>query len=288
MASTSGGEGFVSSLSGEALEKAKTELFEDPETRGENILELRGRIEAWRADPENEAEGLSLSREDDGLFLLRFLRARKFDIERALLLYLSFHRYREKYAHIFVDYTPQAVEHVLKSGLLTVLERRALNGAKIILLQPAFWDHENVPFQDNFRALMLLLDRLIEDEETQVCGVMVINNLNDTSFLTVMKVARSEQMQRGLLFELLQDAFPLRFKGIHLVNQPWYISMVLAIVRPFMKQKLRDRLFIHGVDYGSLQEHVAPASLPMELGGELPPYHPHNAWLFLSGGSPEA
>ena len=32
------------------------------------------------------------------------------------------------------------------------------------------------------------------------------------------------------------------FKGIHFLNQPWYISIVMAIIRPFLKQKLRERV----------------------------------------------
>ena len=42
---------------------------------------------------------------------------------------------------------------------------------------------------------------------------------------------------------LLQEAFPGRFKGIHVINQPWYISIVMAIMMPFMKKKLRDRVW---------------------------------------------
>ena len=34
----------------------------------------------------------------------------------------------------------------------------------------------------------------------------------------------------------------MRLKGVHLVNQPWYISTLIAIVKPFMKQKMRKRV----------------------------------------------
>lgn len=40
----------------------------------------------------------------------------------------------------------------------------------------------------------------------------------------------------------LQDSFPARFKAIHLINQPWYISVIMAVMRPFMKQKTKDRV----------------------------------------------
>ena len=34
----------------------------------------------------------------------------------------------------------------------------------------------------------------------------------------------------------------MRLKGVHLVNQPWYVSTLIAIVKPFMKQKMRKRV----------------------------------------------
>ena len=40
----------------------------------------------------------------------------------------------------------------------------------------------------------------------------------------------------------LQEAFPGRFKGFHILNQPWYISVIMAIIRPFLKQKFRERV----------------------------------------------
>jgi len=36
--------------------------------------------------------------------------------------------------------------------------------------------------------------------------------------------------------------FSRLFQGIHFLNQPWYISIVMAIIRPFLKQKLRERV----------------------------------------------
>jgi len=34
----------------------------------------------------------------------------------------------------------------------------------------------------------------------------------------------------------------MRLKGVHLVNEPWYVSTLIAIVKPFMKQKMRKRV----------------------------------------------
>ena len=36
----------------------------------------------------------------------------------------------------------------------------------------------------------------------------------------------------------------MRLKGVHLVNQPWYVSTLIAIIKPFMKQKMRKRVSV--------------------------------------------
>ena len=257
-------DGPLSQISGETLEKARRELGEDPETRAEAIEELRAKIGEVKREPENE--GVEFARDDDR-FLLRFLRARKFDVERAAKLYSNYYRFRHKYAHLLGDLHPRSVEHVLRSGILGVTDLRRKDGAIAIQLRQERWDPELIPFADNFRTLILLLEKLIEDEENQVHGFAIVNNQVNVAFTTIFKLSQTEQLRKGIFVELLQDCFPGRFKGMHLVNQPWYVSLVLSIVRPFMKQKLRDRLFLHGVDYTTLYEHFDAESLPPSIGG---------------------
>ena len=263
----------LSGISGETLEKAKRELGEVPERRAEDIQQLREKINQWEQSPEEE--GLSFPRKDDK-FLLRFLRARKFDQDRALQLFINYHKYRQKkYTHFFEDYNPQAVDHVLKGGLFDVLDSRARDGSKVICLFPGRWDYQNTPFGDNYKTLLQILDKLIEDEENQIHGFTVLNNLDEISFYAITRLVRTEHIQKGVLFELIQDAFPARFKGLHLLNQPWYVSLVLSIVRPFMKQKMRGRFHMHGVDFSGLHEFINPLNLPADFNGEQPQLDPY-------------
>lgn len=45
-----------------------------------------------------------------------------------------------------------------------------------------------------------------------------------------------------LMIEGLQDCFPAKFKGIHFINQPWYIETMLKMIRPFLKEKTKDKV----------------------------------------------
>lgn len=262
-------QGRTTTISGATLTKAMKELGEDPNTREEHIAELRRRIRVW--EPKGGEKDIQFSRLEDDKFLLAFLRARKFDVDKALQLFVNYHQFRHKHAKVLSTLSVASVEHVLKSGVLSVPDTRFYNGSKVICVYPQKWDYETVPFLDNFRASMLVLDKLIEDEETQVHGVSVVYNFEGTSFYSILKVAQLEHSQRAMLIELLQEAFPARFKGVHVINQPWYISTFMGVIKPFMKQKLQDRIHLHGTDYQSLHEHISPDSLPVDFAGTRPP-----------------
>ena len=266
---SSGGD-VLEPLSGELLEKAVRELNEpqDFEKTLAVVEELKQHLANWKP-PEEDA--FNLTRINDTNFLLRFLRARKFDVDRAEQLFINYHKFRYKYRSVVSNLDFGSVKPVLESGAIGVLENRMNDESKVICLYPGRWDHENVPFHENFRALLLLLEELISDKANQVHGFSVLYNFEGVTIFTVLKLAQSEQVKRAVLLELLQDAFPARFKGIHLVNQPWYVSIVLTILRPFMKEKLRQRLHMHGADYQSLHEAIDPSTLPADFGGEQPP-----------------
>lgn len=40
----------------------------------------------------------------------------------------------------------------------------------------------------------------------------------------------------------VQNSFPARFKGVYIVNQPWYISILLSLLRPFLSEKMNNRV----------------------------------------------
>ncbi|XP_036682299.1 alpha-tocopherol transfer protein-like isoform X2 [Balaenoptera musculus] len=213
--------GYVCSLTEDLVAKAREELQEKPEWRLRDVQALRDMVR-------KECPNLSTSLED--AFLLRFLRARKFDYDRALQLLINYHSCRRSWPEVFNNLRPSALKEVLASGFLTVLPHTDPRGCHILCLRPDRWIPSNYPITENIRAIYLTLEKLIQSEETQ-------------------------------------DGFPIRIKAVHVVNEPRIFKGIFAIIKPFLKEKIANRFFLHGSDLNSLHSNLPRNILPKEYGG---------------------
>ncbi|KAK2527997.1 hypothetical protein Q9233_007773 [Columba guinea] len=298
-------------LSPETIEKARLELNENPDILHQDIQQVRDMI-ITRPD-------IGFLRTDDA-FILRFLRARKFHQTEAFRLLAQYFQYRQLNLDMFKNFKADdpGIKRALTDGFPGVLENRDHCGRKILLLFAANWDQSRNSFIDILRAILLSLEVLIEDQELQINGFILIIDWSNFSFKQASKLTPSilklaiEGLQHyvnelssntsniGIEFEFIvnfpvspqsitntgglrdegqfelivlnRDSFPARFGGVHFVNQPWYIHALYTLIKPFLKDKTRKRIFLHGNNLNSLHQLIHPECLPSEFGGTLPPY----------------
>lgn len=123
--------GYVCSLTEDLVTKAREELQEKPEWRLRDVQALRDMVR-------KEYPYLSTSLDD--AFLLRFLRARKFDYDRALQLLVNYHGCRRSWPEVFSNLRPSALKDVLNSGFLTVLPHTDPRGCHVLCIRPGTGD----------------------------------------------------------------------------------------------------------------------------------------------------
>ncbi|XP_013395981.1 alpha-tocopherol transfer protein-like, partial [Lingula anatina] len=128
-------DSYQCTLTPELQDKAKNELNEDPEWRSKDVAALRDMV--------NKYTGLKC-RTDDA-FLLRFLRARKFDHQRAFDLLLNYFKKRKENPDIFENFTPLNLKHMFEAGVSNVLDCKDKLGRRIVLLRMGRWDPDRYP-----------------------------------------------------------------------------------------------------------------------------------------------
>ncbi|KAI4806704.1 hypothetical protein KUCAC02_017517 [Chaenocephalus aceratus] len=234
-------------LSPETTEKARLELNENPDTLHQDIQQVRDMI-VTRPD-------IGFLRTDDD-FILRFLRARKFNQTETFRLLAQYFQFRQQNLDMFQSFKVDdpGIKRALMDGFPGVLETPDQHGRKILILFASNWDQSRNSFTDILRAILLSLEVLIENPELQINGFILIIDWSNFSFKQASK--------------LTPNILKLAIEGL----QPWYIHAMYTIIKPFLKDKTRKRIFLHGNNLNSLHVLLQPECLPSEFGGTLPPY----------------
>ncbi|XP_039445564.1 clavesin-2-like [Culex pipiens pallens] len=211
----------------------------------------------------------------DDEFLFRFLYARKFNVNDAFQLVINYHAYRQRNGSLLqrLSVLDENIQLALRDGFPGVLPNRDRRGRKVLIFLAAIWDYSSYSLVTVYRAMLLSIEKLLEDKQNQANGFIAI--VDWTNF-TFRQSSNLNPKVLKLMIEGLQDCFPVRFKAIHFIGQPWYVEAALAVIRPFLKEKTRERIKLHGGNLSTLHDCVARDILPTELGGEGPTFNPLN------------
>ncbi|KAK2726131.1 clavesin-2-like isoform X2 [Artemia franciscana] len=197
------------------------------------------------------------------------LHARQRNVDAALELVCQAHIY-----NLTCLTAPLNEEHIflaLENCLPSVLDKKDQWGRPIIVVYANHWSPETLPFEIFHRAFTLTLDMLLMEKKNQESGVVVVTDWTDFTFKQCMKIPAA-----GLktLVHHFHKAYPVKFHACHFVNQPWYVSGILTVLRQFTTVEEASKLYLHGNNLSTLHDHIPKECLPAELGGECAPHNP--------------
>ncbi|CAH0694629.1 unnamed protein product [Spodoptera exigua] len=214
------------------------------------------------------------SRCQDDNFLRRFLYARKHDVQQSFELLVSYHQYRREHPELWAT-ADGGVLRALADGLPGVLSQRDRRGRCVLLMFASNWIPHACPLLSVFRALLLTIERTLDDIQNQANGYVIIVDWTEFTF---KQSCNLQAKVLKMMIDCLQDCMPVRFKSIHFIGQPWYVETALAVIKPYFKAKTRERIVLHGNNLSTLHDALPLDILPAELGGEGPSYN-SELWL---------
>ncbi|XP_070533462.1 alpha-tocopherol transfer protein-like isoform X2 [Ptychodera flava] len=230
-------------LSPEMVEKAKRELGETPEKRRECLDQLR---DMFNTRPD-------IKFRSDDAFLVRFLRCKKFDVERAFRMMVRYYEVRRDHRDIFDDCVPSSIEYILKKNMHYVSTGRDNEGRRVYIFKPE----------------VVLCEKILEEEETQINGMVAILDLAN---VTMNHVTTYGPGNTRKMTDIMQNAMPLRVKAVHYVHQSKVVNALFTMMRPFLSEKLKKRVQFHGDEFDNLHQQVPSHLLPSEYGGAVPEF----------------
>ncbi|XP_062705817.1 alpha-tocopherol transfer protein-like [Aedes albopictus] len=246
-------------------EKAEKELGEvGGDLTYTKIRQLRQQLNIYA---EHHQRGLGGRRDDS--FLLRFLRAKKFDVEKAFKMMQKYYKMKDEYPEIFKVSPPSEMKFMLEMQIQCMLPKKDESGRQIYLFRVEKCDPYKIPVDYVFRSNVLALEDAVRNPETQIGGLVVLLDMAGLGFAHARYL--SPHLARKTV-EVVQEAFPMRFKAFHVLHEPFYFDAILAVLKPFLKDKIRRRIHLHGNNLNSLHKYVSKDVLPVEYGGNQPTF----------------
>ncbi|XP_055685878.1 alpha-tocopherol transfer protein-like isoform X1 [Lutzomyia longipalpis] len=248
---------FEAELSDQARRVAERELRETPERKKEAIAELRRLL-----DQEKD-----LTYPDNEFWLVKFLRKCKYYPESALEMIKKYYDIKVKHPEYFYNFNINYYVGIANMKMGMVSPRRDHKGRRVLIgrIMKDF-DLEAYSIEELFKGANAGMEVVSTEPDTQVNGIVGIIDLQELS-LKHLKPLSPSLIRFAIKFS--QDCVPLRIKGIHVLNESSIIDATYTIIKNFLSEKLRNRIYFHGNDYQSLHEFVPPNCLPKIYGGTI-------------------
>uniref|UniRef100_A0A1A9W9W1 CRAL-TRIO domain-containing protein n=1 Tax=Glossina brevipalpis TaxID=37001 RepID=A0A1A9W9W1_9MUSC len=243
-------------LSACLAKKAKIELGEVADRIDEDIAILKDWI---CSQPHLQA------RLDDQL-LVAFLRGCKYSLQKSKQKIDYFYSMRnavpELYKNRFVN--EKTLTILRKGGILRLLKPLSEDGPRIHIARYTVYDMKEYPLAEILKVRSIISDiQLLEDDNAIIAGFIEIVDMQDFSASHMFQFDPLIVKKIGVLAE---KAWPLRTKGVHIINAPPTAEKLLSLSKNLMSEKIKQRFHIHQ-NYGSLYRYVPQECLPHEYGG---------------------
>lgn len=235
---------YVCSLSADFKKVAKDELREDDNMRTQALTQFR----EWIAKHPHIKKCRT-----DAVFLLRFLRVKKFSVSAACEMLEKYLTIRQLYPQWFrkLDIEDKCLEEIIDMGYLVPLPARDEYGRQLILSCAGKFDPYRFTSAQMARAHSLVTEALLDDEESQIAGY---THINDEEGLSMGLVSLWSLTDIRNMLKCIQNSTPMRLKETHFINMPQYANRIMEFGMSVLNDKLKKRVMV--------SDFVALSSLP--------------------------
>lgn len=244
----------LSEPSDELLEWAKENINEDPDTKDLLISELKDMIyEKGECTP---------SRTDDE-FLLRFLRARHFIVNKAHRLYANYHNFVEDVPDYFTNVDLHTLSKIKKTNIFNCPLNRDQHGRRMIIFKIGEWVPSELSPEQVVQCVIFIIQIGILEPQTQIKGVVVIFDLSGLSL--DMAWYMTPTLAKHLV-NITVTSMPTRIEAMHILYRSWIFDAAFTMVKVLIPNNVKERIHFHN-DLDTLYTYIDPKLLPKSLGG---------------------
>lgn len=201
---------------------------------------------------------------DDGR-LRTFLRGCKFSPEKVKQKLDMYYTMRNAVPEFFSnrDINRPELAEIMDIVDMPPLPGLTPKGNRVVCLRAV--DRENMPnnVADGMKLALMIGDIRLAEEKVGVGGDVYIL---DASVASPTHFAKFTPAIVKKFLVCVQEAYPVKLKEVHVINISPIVDTIVNFVKPFLKEKIRDRIHIHS-SLEDLYKFVPKEMLPSEYGG---------------------
>ncbi|XP_013145488.1 PREDICTED: alpha-tocopherol transfer protein-like [Papilio polytes] len=253
---------------GELWKKIRVELNEDVNTRDQDLAAIK---EWLRKQPH-------LPDEWDDDRMMTFLRGCSFSLEKCKRKLDMYFTMRTACPEFFTDrdITRPELNNLMNRLYATPLPGLTPNGRRVSVARGVDKNLDTSELCDLFKLGLMIGDVRLREEVQGVGGDVYVL---DAAVLAPRHLGKLSPALIKKFLICVQEAYPVKLKEVHVVNASPIVDKLVTIIKPFLKEKIKNRIFIHS-DLNTLYEYVPQDLLPTEYGGHCGPLKEINdAWM---------
>lgn len=233
----------------------RKELNEDVNTREKDLEHIKDWLKKQPHLPDTWDEAR----------LMTFLRGCKFSLEKCKRKLDMYFTMRAAVPEFFKDRDVNRPElkAIAKLGQGPPLPGLTPEGRRVICMRGLTKDVETPNLADAMKLALMVGDIRLAAEEVGVAGDVYVL---DASVVSPQHFARVSPAIVKKFLVCVQEAYPVKLKEVHVVNVSPLVDTIINWVKPFLKEKIRNRIYVHS-DLESLYKWIPKNVLPEEYGG---------------------
>uniref|UniRef100_A0A1B6L485 CRAL-TRIO domain-containing protein n=1 Tax=Graphocephala atropunctata TaxID=36148 RepID=A0A1B6L485_9HEMI len=245
--------------SAEQQVQIRSELNEDVSTRSQDLEHIKEWLKRQPHLPPFD---------DDGR-IMTFLRGCKFSLEKTKRKLDMYFTMRTAVPEFFNDRDPtkSEIQEVFRMSQVPPLPGLTTNGRRVVVMRGVDAANNIPSVADAMKVVLMIGDVRLKEELVGVAGDVYILDAaiaTPQSFASHFSKFTPTLIKKFLI--CVQEAYPVKLKEVHVINVSPLVDTIINFVRPFLKDKIRNRIHVHET-LDTLYEYVPKDILPEEYGG---------------------
>ncbi|XP_053208715.1 alpha-tocopherol transfer protein-like [Panonychus citri] len=198
----------------------------------------------------------------DDEIILKFLRSRDYDLRESHKVLSGFISILEDRPDIFA--WSDSIKKVISSDMYYHYPVKTPNGCKLLISHPGRWDTRSFNIETIITTTLFFDEVSLLDKQVQENGFIGIIDMRGLGWSQIYNVGITNAK---LASDLTDKYIPFKLINLHVIYENRLTNLAYSLFKPFLDEKLKNRIIFHGHNLTSLYNYVPKSCLPASLGG---------------------